>query len=223
MPTIKQRYTQLTKRIWNPQVYNYKKNFKAAVRRSQNLGLFTNQSFSIQDMEFSISDKEQIVGLILEAVYDVGKFQLEDLAHKCFIVSNYLQKFLYQNLEINSVVTTGNLYNNRLQINYEPLKSLKRRLKDSLYTPIFKGHAWLTLENMDVIDLSIVPNMWLEGISLGELELRENYQKIVWTDTKHEDRKSLVYEPLIIGFEYFEKIRLPINVYTFPKHQTSTT
>lgn len=215
MPTLKQHYNIITKRIWNPRVYNYQKNFKASIVRCKDLGLTYNQNFSINDFTFPQSDKEQITDYILKSVYNVSKYQLEDLTQKCFLVSHSLQSFLQKSLGIKSIVTTGNIYSHKMRINYEALKSLKRRLSDPSYMPPFKGHTWLTLENHDVIDLGFAPNMWLEKVSGGTIEPRENYQKIVWTDTEHKDRNALVYEPLIIGYNYFERIELPVRLRRF--------
>jgi len=200
------------KRIWNPKVYNYSYNFNKALKNTEKLGLAPISDFEINSIEFSFEKKQELINIILHQIYTVEKMNIEDLALKCFFISIQLQKFLKDNFKINSVLTTGNVYVNKLQIHYEEYSFLKERLKSKQFNDPIKFHSWLTLENLDVIDITLAPNMWIDSMISGTELRREDYEKIAWVQTKEVNKNGAVYEPKIVGKEYIERINTPKRV-----------
>lgn len=213
MKTLKQKYNSLRKRIWNSKVYNYEYNFCKAISNTKKLGLKPIDDFENEEFRFSLEDREEIINIILHQVYSVEKLQIEDLALKCFLISNQLQIFLRKYFEIDSIITTGNIYINKLQIHYEKYSMLKQRLNNPNFNEQIKFHTWLTLKNLDVIDLTLAPNIWFDHKLSGTELKREDYEKIAWVETKDTNRKGVIYEPKILGYEYLEKINKPIKLY----------
>ena len=213
MKSLKQKYNSFSKRIWNPKVYDYEYNFSKAISNTKNLGLKPINNFEIEKFSFSSEERQKIINIILHQIYSVDNLQIEDLALKCFLISNQLQAFLKKHFEIDSVITTGNIYMNRLQIHYEKYSVLKQRLNNPNFKKQIKFHTWLTLKNLDIIDLTLAPNLWLDFKMSGTELKREDYEKITWIEAKNIDRKGAVYEPKIIGYEYIERINKPVKLY----------
>ena len=212
MKTIRQKYNRLVKRIWNHKTYDYRFNFEKAINNSRKIGLNKIDNFEIKQFQFTEEYKQDLINLILTQVYTIQNCKIEDLALKCCFVSKDLKDYLKENFGINSVITTGNVYVNKLQINYEPYSKLKKRLSNKNYNAPIKFHTWLTLENLDVIDLTFAPNMWLDAKMCGRNLNREDYEKIGWISINRVDKNGAVYEPKIVGSEYFKRINIPINI-----------
>lgn len=201
----------LRNRIWNPKIYNYSRNFSKAIFNSYRLGLTEFDHFEEKDINDElISEMKQN---ILNQIYAVQKLEIEDLALKCTWVSQALREFILKNYGLNSFVTTGNLYHSKLPINYEGFSTMKRRLRDQDFAPPCRSHTWLTLENLDIVDLTLGPNMAIVKLHLGNEIVRKDYEKLLWMKTRNFDKNGLVYEPKIIGSEYFKKINLPHTIY----------
>lgn len=212
MKSIRQKYNLLVKRIWNYKTYDYRYNFGKAIKNSQKIGLNDFDNFQIKEFQFTQEDKQNIINLILHQIYINQNYRIEDLALKCFIISNDLKDYLNENFGINSVITTGNVYVNKLRMNYEPYSVLIKRLTSKNYNTPIKFHTWLTLENLDIIDLTFAPNLWIDAAMSGTNLNRKDYEKIVWNTTNKIDKNGIIYEPKIIGYEYFEKINIPLKL-----------
>ena len=210
--TLKHRYNRLVKRIWNPRIYDYTYNLRKAFINTSRLELQQSGNFDIIKFSYLPEYKKFIINEILNQIYSVKRLQLEDLALKCSIVSKELQEFLKIQFDINSVVTIGNVYLNKLRYYHEPLSTLKERLTKNDFEKPFNAHVWLTLENGDIIDLTIGPSMWLEHKISGSEPDRNNFEKVYWISTQKFDKKLFVYKPLLIGYDYFEKINLPVKL-----------
>jgi hypothetical protein len=212
MSNIRQKYNSIMKRIWSHKVYDYSYNFNQALINTTKLGLAPISGFEINSIEFSSEKRQELINVILHKIYTIENMNIEDLALKCFFMSIQLQKFLKDNFEINSVLTTGNVYVNKLQIHYEDYSVLKKRLKNKQFDDPIKFHSWLTLENLDVIDITFAPNVWIDLVMSGAELRREDYEKIAWIQTKEVDKSGAIYEPKILGKEYVERINAPIRV-----------
>lgn len=193
------------KRIWNPNTYNYQSNIKKAFKNTEALGLKPCSSFEESSVVYDDGTRQVIINEIITYFYNEKKYNVGDIALKCFWVSQELQAFLKNRFNIVSHITTGNVYGAKLRINYESLTDLKKRLTHSIQTPI-KSHTWLTLENHTIIDLTIPANMYLEFNDPNFL------YKVGWVTIPF-DKNSFVYEPLIMGYEYFEKIKVKPMAY----------
>jgi hypothetical protein len=210
--TLKQNYNLLVKRIWNPKIYDYEFNFRKAILNSHVLKLNDYSNFEVKNYQIASDEKQKIIDIILYHFYEKKNLEIEDLTLKCFWISNILRDFLKEAFGINSIITTGNVYVNKLRVNYESYSSIRKRLLIADYIAPIKFHTWLTLDNLDVIDLTLAPNMWIDGIKNGSILNRKDYEKIVWNSTKKIDKKGIIYEPKIIGYEYFNKINVPISL-----------
>lgn len=209
---LKHIYNRLLKRIWSPRVYDYSHNFKKALINTEKLGLNQIDDFSRINSSYLPNYKQFIINEILNQVYSVKMLQLEDLALKCNLVSKELQEYLKIQFDINSVITIGNVYLDKLRKNYEPLSVLKKRLNNKDFDKPFSAHVWLTLENLDIIDLTIAPSIWLEKIMSGIEPDRSDFERVLWISTEKFSKKLYVYEPLLVGYEYFDKATLPIKL-----------
>lgn len=218
MGIIKQKYNLLTKRIWNSKVYDYAFNFKKACINTEKLRLIEeNIDLNRKEIEFNPADKQEIIDLILYQIYEVDKLQIEDLALKCFLLSKDLKKFLEIKLGIKSYLTTGNVYLNKMHFHYESFSKMKKRIENNSFCGAINSHTWLTLENYDIIDATIAPNMWIEYLNSGLDLLKGDYKKILWFSTDIVNKKGMIYEPKIIGYKYFETIHLPVKIYNLYK------
>ncbi len=211
MKTFRQNLNHITKRIWNPLIYNYPLHFTNALNRSKRIDLQEYAKFEYKDFTFNEEQKAHIINDILTQLYEVNKYSIEDVALKCMFFSNELSKFLKDSYNLESYVTSGNVYVNKLRINYESLGSVYKRLRDKNYFPSIKFHCWLTLQNYDIIDITIVPNLFIEDLGRRTIA-PDAYQKVLWINKGKFDKKGVVYKPTIIGYDYFNKIKLPLNI-----------
>ncbi|MGK0446908.1 MAG: hypothetical protein ACJA2M_000678 [Polaribacter sp.] len=68
-------------------------------------------------------------------------------------------------------------------------------------------HVWLTLPNLTIIDLTIIPTLVDKGI---ELTLQEKAEKvIIW---KENEPSNLRYEPLLVDNSFMHRIDKIIKV-----------
>lgn len=142
MATLRQILNSFVlKRNWNPQNRNYVRNFDKSIDFTQSLGLECPSFTTVPEFSFSENDKQDLINAILHEVYIDSKMQVEDVALKCFWMSNLLQKFLKRRMDLDSIVTSGYLYANNLQLYYESKNSIKRRLKDDSYNHPVKFHT----------------------------------------------------------------------------------
>lgn len=115
MRTIKHNFNHLLKRIWNPLIYNYQFNFTKALNLSKKLGLQDYTNYEYKDFTISNEQKAHLINNILIQLYEVNKYSMEDMALKCMFFSNELSKFLKNNYNLESHVTCGNIYINKLR------------------------------------------------------------------------------------------------------------
>lgn len=211
---LKHIYNIMTKRIWNTKIYDYSYNLEKALINTQRLGLKID-CLDFQSFIFDLVGRENIINTLLYQIYNIDNLRLEDVALKCNIMSKLCQSYLKKTFNINSIITIGNVYVNKSHYYYEPLSILKIRIYNTDINTPFNSHVWLTLENKDILDITFPPNEAFRQIQSGEILNRNDWGKLVWTPTHTIDKRGIVYQPLLLGYEYFEKVNLVPRIHLF--------
>jgi hypothetical protein len=184
---------------------NYFNNFKESVEFTQEMGL----ALPLFEINPDVSyDVPFLSNYILNELYTHSKFQIEDVAQKCFLLSKHLQSFLKLRCNIPSIITSGCLFENGFQVYGEEKEKIKARLNSKGTFPPVKFHTWLTLKNFDVVDITYQPTLWYYYKIKGQEVNEEEFKKLIWFHSSKESGDSLCYKPMFLGYEYFEKVKI---------------
>lgn len=184
--------------------YDYNLHFNNAIENTKKLGLklpnFTfNEEFSSEENN---TVREDIKQIIHESVY---LYQQEVIALNCFYFAEEAKKSLKRELNIDSALTLGSYSDNGTKVFYESFKKLKYRLEHKKYaTKGINLHAWLTLPDYRVIDVTILSALKLFG-KFPETDYRNFY----YLNALNQRRTGgFSYHPMLIGNEYISRINL---------------
>lgn len=203
MTTFKQRLNLILRRSWNKRDFDYKLNFKKAVKFTKEMNLSLPEIPEFKQAKLTTLYKQFLINDILTEIYGNNKLKIEDVALKCFWVSRQLQYYLKKEYDLDSIITSGTVYGKKRLIYHESKSEIKRRLSDSTYCDPAKFHTWLTLETYEVIDLVLPASMWLEFGRINEGS-EEEAKKVAWFDPENSDTNGLFYKPVFIGYDYFK-------------------
>lgn len=180
--------------------------FEEAKKFTKEMGLECPEFILEPELDFTAEDRLLLINAILYEVYTRSKLRIEDVAMKCFWISRDLQSFLKARFDLNSVVTSGYVHSNGLSFYRESKESIRERLNNPNHNSPIGFHTWLTLTNHLVLDLTMAPTLWIEQMSAGLEASVEDHKKIAWFDYRVTDRKFIYYEPVFLGYEYFNKV-----------------
>jgi hypothetical protein len=184
---------------------DYLKNFNEAIAFTKELSLPIPEIRQNQSIYY---DKVLLSDYILYELYTNSKFQLENVAQKCFFISKQLQDFFKIRCNIHSVITSGCLFENGFQIYGEEKQKIKERLDSNEIGPPVKFHTWLTLDNYDVVDITYPATIWFD-MKIHNCEVNDSdFKKLVWYHPFSDSTENLCYKPLFIGNEYFERVKI---------------
>lgn len=185
--------------------YDYTTHFNNAIENTKELNLdvpdfkFDNQFKSFENE----TARNDIRNTIHNAVY---KNQQELLALNCFYFAERAQISLKRELNINSVLTLGSFSDDGTKMFYESLKKLKYRLKHKEFvTNGINLHAWLTLPDYRIIDVTILSALKLFG-KFPEIDYRNFYY--LNSLNQNGNNGGFSYHPIFIGNDYLKKINL---------------
>ncbi|MDP4208431.1 MAG: hypothetical protein Q8928_06415 [Bacteroidota bacterium] len=196
---------------------NYLNNFGEAIKFNQSLGLPIPNFTPKPGLVF---DKVAISNYVLHNLYLLSDLQLEDVAQKCFIYSKQLQDFLKERCNINSIITSGCLFENGFRLFGDEKGNIAERLKSDKVGPPVKFHTWLTLENYDVVDITYPASLWLDlKMHNCETSSDEDYKKLVWYSPLPANSEGLCYKPLFLGYDYFERVKIAFRLGFLIKQQ----
>jgi len=196
---------------------NYLQNFNEAIKFNQSLGLPIPNYTPKPSIVF---DKAAISNYVLHNLYLLSNLQLEDVAQKCFIYSKQLQDFLKIRCNINSIITSGCLFENGFRLFGDEKENIADRLNSNQAGPPVKFHTWLTLENYDVVDITYPASLWLDlKMHNREITSDEDYKKLVWSHPIPRQTEGLCYKPIFLGYDYFEKVKIAFRLSYLIKQQ----
>lgn len=194
----------ITRRTTPTHLYNYRLQFNKAKKNTINFGLDVPTMSLDEDFSSKINDalRDDIKKVLNNNIY---RYPIESLAGNCFYYAEMAQVFLKRELNINSVFTLGSYSDKGVRLFYESLSKLKYRIKDKSYSSAgIQLHAWLTLPDYGVIDVTIIPLLQL----LGVLSVTKD-EYLYYLDTSKQKRsEGFSYHPILLGSEYLSKIGL---------------
>ena len=205
------RLKHIKQKIVNRFKTNYIRNFTDAQKYTSNLGLTIPKFNYDPEFELSDKDKKEIRGFFYHYFYERMSFNLEDLAFKCMRRSNEVKSLLKEVFNIDAVLTNGSVYQDYMNLFDEPKSKIEKRLHQECFETI-DSHTWLTLPNYDVIDITIMPTVWVQYDRRSETE--DNFKGLLWTNLQI-DHKPFLYKPVFLGFEYFEKVKIKPKIHQF--------
>lgn len=153
--------------------------------------------------EISGTVSEDIREVIHETVYSYSQ---EIIAFNCFDFALMAQRALKINLNLNTVLTLGSYSDSGTKLFYESLAKLKFRLRNPHYkSEGINLHAWLTLADWRIIDVSILSALKL----FGKFQ-EQDYRNFYYMNAKEQrdNNTLLAYHPILIGNDYLNKIHL---------------
>ncbi len=187
--------------------FDYLLNFEKAKNNNIKFGLkIPNFNF---DNEFSCFTTDGPREDIHRALIESNK-QHGSTVSKCFSSSLSAQKFLKESLDIDSIITLGSIIDNvkREKMFYESLEKLEYRLKNqNFHSNGINLHAWLTLPDGFVVDVSVISTMKTKG-NFQDLTGSE----IIFVDAKKQvdnfNNEGLSFYPILLGIEYRDRINI---------------
>lgn len=193
---------------------DYKSTFNQAMIYSESQGLNDTHFVYNPSIAFNSRDKRQIAMSIVQFLYKEQCYTLESLVGLCMTMSREVQQMLKLRFGLESIVTTGTGYDSVVNqtIFDESRDKLEARMRKD-YNEDFYAHAWLTLPNLDILDVTLLPSLWTVNNPGGAN--REQYQGLIWTSSSPDQGEQFSYKPLIIGYDYYQKIDLPIKKIEF--------
>lgn len=176
--------------------YDYKRNIQNAINNNKKLGI------DIPKFEFDerFNIKPEIIDVLHDIIY---QHSWEEIAGNCFSFTTLANQGLKERLNIQSLVTLGSFSDNGSKVCYESFRMLKFRLQNPNYkTKGIKLHAWLTLPNYHIIDVSI-----LSSLRLNNLDPNIDYRRFYYLDTLNQKKGDFFcYHPMLLGMDYLNKI-----------------
>lgn len=195
---------EIKRRITLRHHYDYRLSFNKAIENTRDFGLdVPTMSF---DEGFSSRKNDTVRQEIKEIIYNnIHQYPIELLAGNCFYFAEMAQVSLKRELNINSVFTLGSYSDKGVRLFYESLSKLKYRIRDKGYSSAgIQLHAWLTLPDYGVIDVTIIPLLQLLGV---HSVTKDEY--LYYLDTSKQKRsEGFSYHPILVGSEYLRSINL---------------
>jgi hypothetical protein len=187
---------------------DYEQNLENAFSFTAKLGLNTPNFTLCKEKMYSRMEQSEISDAVVSALY-YKNYDLSDVALQCFVWSHKLQLFLKEVYNIESLLTSGFLFQNGYPVFSESKRNIKNRLSNqNICTPV-KFHTWLTLDNLMVIDMTYLPSIWFRNLYKGATHMKEeDYQKILWHNPLVLEDRSFCFKPIFVGHEYFEKVHV---------------
>jgi hypothetical protein len=217
IPKLIDFYDEYARRTIKDDEYNYQKYLELAFTNTKKVGLevpsfqfdeiFKVYTTTLDSGKYIV--REDILKVIDKSVY---AFPMEVLAFNCFSATELAHRTLKKELNIDSLITLGSFSTKGRKLFYESFQKLKYRINHKDYsTPAINLHAWLTLPDYSIIDLTLVSALkFLKQLS--EIP----YNNIYFIDSKYQNKTSpYSYHPILVGFDYLNKIRLPAPLLYF--------
>lgn len=206
IPLLYDIYDNYSRRKTSKIEYDYPLKFNQAIENNKKLNLDI-PDFEL-DNKFNSDDEDgQIKEIIKSTIHNnIFKYRQEELAFNCFPFAEKAQLALKQELNIDSILTLGSCSESGTKFYYESLRKLKYRLnnKDFESTGI-NLHAWLTLPNYKIIDVTIISALKFCG-KHSNIDYR-NFYYLNSLD-QNADNTGYSYHPILVGNDYIKKINL---------------
>lgn len=200
-------YDNYSRRRIDEEEYNYKRMFERAIKNTKDLGLRTsyfqpNNNFKSSSINGSVD--ENINAIISKNI--LQKFLQEQIMNNCFYFSELAQYFLKAELNVDSILTLGSVGYKGQKIFYESFKKLKYRFNNKNFkTKGLNLHAWLTLPDYSIIDISILSTFKY----CYEEFFRCDYRYFYYLKTQYQDESTLIpHFPILVGNDYIHNISL---------------
>ncbi len=188
--------------------FDYLLNFEKARNNNTKFGLqIPNFNFDNEFSCLSVNEpREDIHKVLIKSNTQHGS-----TISKCFSSSLAAQKAIKNELGIDSIITLGSLIrnDNKEKMFYESLEKLEYRLKNTdFHSKGIHLHAWLTLPDGFIVDVSVVGTMKTKGnfqdATGNEIFFIDGKKQIDYIDNKD----ILSYYPMLLGIEYRDRINI---------------
>ncbi|MDA0911015.1 MAG: hypothetical protein O2809_05595 [Proteobacteria bacterium] len=172
----------------------YEDNFLEAIQRTKELGFST--------VNFEKKDDRALSAIMPLLQSNIRHCAIEEIAFKCNIISQQIVNFIQENTGHKAFLTIGTIWKNGKDLfssaNTFDEGFIKKTIKQRSVPIDYSHHAWVTLDTMEIIDLTLDAS---EKLVAGS-NLDNGY---LVTAGHHDDIKDKFYVPMLIGSDFYEK------------------
>jgi hypothetical protein len=199
-------YDNYSRKRISEKEYNYKYMFEKAIKNTKALGLQTSYFQPNNNFNSYINGSVDTNINTIISKNILQKFLQEEIRNNCFYFSELAQNLLKTELNIDSILTLGSVEYKGEKVFYESLQKLKFRLNNKNFkTTGIKLHAWLTLPDYSIIDISI-----LSAFKCYKEFSEYDYRQFYYLRTQYQKKGEtyIPHFPILVGNDYIHNISL---------------
>ncbi len=135
----------------------------------------------------------------------------EDLAFKCAIISQILCEYISSETPYKAWVTIGTIIDDnkhQFAITQKKLEIALEKIKTTNTNFALPFHAWVTLETMEIIDLTYSASL----IISGQYQPKHSGLPIIFDSPDDLAKQKFVYHPIIVGENYLKEVDPQFNL-----------
>ena len=199
-------YDNYSRKRISKKEYDYKYMFEKAIRNTNVLGLQTSYFQPNNNFNSYINGSvdENINTIISKNI--LHNFEQEKIMNNCFYFSELAQYLLKTELNIDSILTLGSVSYKEQKKFYESFRKLKYRFNNKNFkTTGVNLHAWLTLPDYSIIDVSI-----LSAFKCYKEFSEYDYRQFYYLRTQYQKKGEtyIPHFPILVGNDYIHNISL---------------
>lgn len=172
---------------------NYEVDFQGAIEATKKLG-FILPTISPQVSERFFDDLNDVSYLVANFEAWIRNEYINNAAMDCFRVCWTFKDFLLSETGVNAILTIGYTTAGEDRYFYINEKAIRNQINENSQIEC-KGHCWLTLPSMEIVDPTLVSSLLLAGVLEGPLES-------VLISKHWSDLNGVEYHPVVVGEDY---------------------
>ena len=147
----------------------------------------------------------QCPGFMQTVAANMNITEPEELMLKCNLVSLRLVEVIEQAFDFKAYLTVGSL----LQGNTPSFRISEPYIRvitqnGSITDPDYSHHAWVTLENMEIIDLTFMTSVAMLSRALRDADRSQHFGAIVTGQADTLASRGVHYVPILVGEEFYK-------------------